>query len=135
VKDDHKYQLKYLTHEGKAYYEDWLRDLDAVTRGKVQFQVFKLRYGIGNQKPITGEESLYELKIDLGPGYRVYYSRVGRDILLILTASQKRDQNRTIKQAKNLLNAYLAQQEASKRSTGSKKLKNEGSSGKRKRKG
>lgn len=56
----------------KCPVEEWIRGLrDKVTRLKIERQIDKLARGLGLQKSLG---SVSELKIDLGPGYRVYYA-------------------------------------------------------------
>lgn len=45
-------------------------------------------------------EGIYELKVDYGPGYRVYFSVIGKTIVLLLLGGDKKSQNKDIAQAK-----------------------------------
>lgn len=58
----------------------------------------------GDCKPLR--DGVQELKIDHGPGYRVYLSRQGPVLVLLLCGSDKADQNRAIKQAIDYLNDW-----------------------------
>ena len=58
----------------------------------------------GDCKPLR--DGVQELRIDHGPGYRVYLSRQGPVLVLLLCGSNKRDQNRAIKQAVDYLNDW-----------------------------
>lgn len=49
---------------------------------------------------------LWEAKVDVGPGYRLYFSRVGRDIILLLCGGDKRSQRQDIKLARIYLNDW-----------------------------
>jgi putative addiction module killer protein len=57
-------------------------------------------------------QAVRELRIDLGPGYRVYYARVGKAVVLLLCAGDKRKQQADIKRAKEYLDDYLERQES-----------------------
>jgi putative addiction module killer protein len=59
---------------------------------------------LGDWKALRGTEGIAELRDPYGPGYRVYFSRVGQRIILLLAGSTKRDQKKAIASAK----AYLA---------------------------
>ena len=67
---------RYRTADGHVPYSDWLMVLDDSTAGRVSAYVDRMRSGnFGNSRPLGS--GLSELKIDLGPGYRVYYLRDG----------------------------------------------------------
>jgi putative addiction module killer protein len=51
-------------------------------------------------------DGVWELKIDLGPGYRVYYAQAGEKIILLLCAGSKRSQEKDIDRAVNYWNDY-----------------------------
>ena len=55
----------------------------------------------GDVKPAG--EGISELRIDYGPGYRVYYKDTGKEIIVLLCGGDKRTQSRDIEQAKKLL--------------------------------
>ena len=58
----------------------------------------------GDCKPVR--DGVQELKVDVGPGYRVYLSRQGPVLVLLLCGSDKTDQRRAIKQAIDYLNDW-----------------------------
>ena len=58
----------------------------------------------GDVEPVG--EGVSELRINYGPGYRVYLSRQGPVLVLLLCGSDKSDQNRAIKQAVDYLNDW-----------------------------
>jgi putative addiction module killer protein len=84
----------------------WLADLKDV-RARAQIRARLARVGAGNLgdcKPLR--EGVQELKIDYGPGYRVYLSRQGPVMVLLLCGSDKGDQNKAINQAIEYLNDW-----------------------------
>jgi putative addiction module killer protein len=91
----------YTAKNGKDYYREFLDTLDGQTSTKVQAQVTKLAVGIGNVKTLANK--LWELKIDLGPGYRIFFTRRGNEIVLVLAGSDKSEQGRIIRLARRLL--------------------------------
>ena len=84
----------------------WLADLKDI-RARAQIRARLARVGAGNLgdcKPLR--DGVQELRIDYGPGYRVYLSRQGPVMVLLLCGSDKSDQDRAIKQAIECLNDW-----------------------------
>ena len=77
----------------------WLRTLrDRQARARIQVRIDRLRLGLpGNAKSVGGRVS--ELRIDYGPGYRVYFARRGREYIILLAGGDKRTQSRDIRKA------------------------------------
>ena len=79
-----------------AKWLDGLRDIHA--RARVQARVERLAAGNpGDVKPVG--EGVSELRIDHGPGYRVYYTMRGRTLIILLAGGDKRTQAADIKTA------------------------------------
>ncbi|HBK44169.1 MULTISPECIES: type II toxin-antitoxin system RelE/ParE family toxin [unclassified Polynucleobacter] len=89
----------YTDTQGKAPFEDWLHGLkDIQARAKIRARLARVEAGnFGDCKALRA--GVQELKLDYGPGYRVYLSRQGDEIVLLLCGSDKSDQDRAIKQA------------------------------------
>ena len=98
--------LRYMTLSGEDVIGDWLSRLrDARTRAKIETRFARLALGnFGDCKGLKG--GLFELRIDWGPGYRVYYSMVGRTTVLLLAGGDKGTQNADIKRAQKYLSDY-----------------------------
>ncbi len=78
---------------------DGLRDIRV--RAHVQARIERLAMGNpGDVKPVG--DGVSELRIDHGPGYRVYYTKRGREVILLLAGGNKSTQNRDIKRALRL---------------------------------
>ena len=95
-----QYTLRhYLTRDGRDVIISWmkgLRDRQAVTR--VTARLDRVRYGnFGDHKPRA--EGVWELRIDYGPGYHVYYCMDGENIVLLLCGEDKSTQNADIETA------------------------------------
>lgn len=80
----------------------WLDGLsDVHVRARILVRVERLAAGNpGDVKPVG--EGVSEMRIDYGPGYRVYYKKDGRDILILLAGGDKQGQARDIKTALSL---------------------------------
>ena len=83
-------------------YLDWINGLrDRTTRARIQVRVDRLVHGHpGSHRHLGG--GLSELKIDLGPGYRVYYLRRGDELLVLLAGGDKSRQHLDIERAREL---------------------------------
>ena len=89
----------YLTVEGRAPFSQWLGALkDLKGRALIRVRLDRLSLGnFGDCNPIG--EGLHELRIDFGPGYRVYFGQKGKQLVLLLCGGTKRTQKRDIAQA------------------------------------
>ena len=82
-----------------AEWLDGLRDLRA--RARVQVRIERLASGlVGDVKPVGGGVS--ELRIDYGPGYRVYFTKRGGAVVILLAGGDKRTQAAGIRTAVRL---------------------------------
>jgi putative addiction module killer protein len=82
-----------------ARWIDELRDIHA--RARIQARIERLATGNpGDVRPVG--EGVSELRIDYGPGYRVYYTKRGRTVLILLAGGDKRTQATDIKTALRL---------------------------------
>jgi len=83
--------------EFTARFRDWLDALtDLPGRARVQARIQRLAAGNpGHHRVLL--EGVCELKIDAGPGYRVYYVRRGADLIVLLAGGDKRSQARDIR--------------------------------------
>ena len=83
-------------------YARWLDGLrDARARARVLVRVERLAAGnLGDVRPVG--EGVSELRIDYGPGYRVYFRKQGRTVVILLAGGDKRTQDRDIATALRL---------------------------------
>jgi putative addiction module killer protein len=98
--------LRYVTESGNDVIGEWLKGLrDAQTRAKIAARFARLAAGnFGDCKPLRG--GVWELRIDWGPGYRVYYAVAGRACVLLLCGGAKRGQSADIRRAIEYWNDY-----------------------------
>ena len=85
-------------------YRDWINSLkDRWGRARVQVRVDRLVHGNpGQHRTLT--DGVCELKIDLGPGYRIYYTERGGVVIVLLAGGDKSTQQQDIKAAISLAN-------------------------------
>lgn len=83
-------------------FDQWLDGLrDPLAQARIATRIVRIESGLlGDWKPVGSAVS--ELRIDHGPGYRMYFTIREREIVILLCGSDKRDQDRAIKQAKAL---------------------------------
>jgi putative addiction module killer protein len=80
----------------------WLRGLNDVRAiARIQIRIDRLSLGnVGDVKAVG--EGISEMRIDYGPGYRVYFRKTGKTILLLLCGGDKNSQVADIKTAKRM---------------------------------
>ena len=97
---------RYVTRSGKDVFGEWLSGLkDVRTRAKIATRIDRLsNENFGDCKSLSN--GLFELRIDWGPGYRVYYALVGKSVVLLLCGGAKRKQSSDIEHAMEYLTDY-----------------------------
>ena len=96
----------YVTRLGDDVFEGWLDSLrDTKAEARIAARIARLAAGnFGDCKPLAS--GVWELRVDWGPGYRIYYSRVGRTRVLLLCGGDKRSQAADINRAIGYWNDY-----------------------------
>ncbi|MBI3533865.1 MAG: type II toxin-antitoxin system RelE/ParE family toxin, partial [Deltaproteobacteria bacterium] len=81
--------LEYETETGKCPFRDWLEGLkDYVARAIIRKRLNRIRTGnMGDKKPVG--DGVFELRVDFGPGYRVYFGEDGLKIVVLLCGGDK----------------------------------------------
>lgn len=99
-------QLRYYeTAGGRFPFGEWLHTLDVSMRQRVQGRLSRVRLGhMGDAEPVG--EGVFEIKLDMGPGYRIYYGLHGRELVILLYAGDKRRQAADINKAKGYWRDY-----------------------------
>lgn len=80
-------------------YNGWIRSIaDKKTKARIILAISRMRRGLlGNWKDVG--KGVFELRLDFGPGYRIYYAKVGRVLLVLLGGGDKSSQQRDITRA------------------------------------
>ena len=96
----------YVSRAGKDIFDEWLSALaDRRAQAKIASRINRLAAGnFGDCKTLS--QGVSELRIDWGPGYRVYYAKVGRFCVLLLCGGDKRAQSADIRRAVEYFNDY-----------------------------
>lgn len=98
---------RYRTASGREPFTDWLSDLsDRQSRARILARLERLELGnFGDAKLLR--DGVSELRIDWGPGYRVYFGRDGRTVIVLLCGGDKRKQAADIRRAVELWEEYV----------------------------
>ena len=101
----------YINRSGKDVFDDWHSQLtDVRTQAKIAARINRITAGnFGDCKSVG--HGIYELRIDWGPGYRVYYATIGQSIVLLLCGGDKRTQVADIARAEAYLSDYKVRTE------------------------
>ncbi|MCX5925387.1 MAG: type II toxin-antitoxin system RelE/ParE family toxin [Candidatus Dependentiae bacterium] len=90
-----------IVTNGKEPFVHWLDDLDQKTQSIVFSRLDRLILGnFGDCKQIKDGSGVWELRIDHGPGYRIYFGKKGIQLIILLLGGDKKTQNRDIIKAK-----------------------------------
>ena len=97
--------IEFLNSAGVSPFARWREKLDPATRSRVTVAVLRLE--AGNFSAVKGAgEGIYELRMDFGPGYRVYFGKDGEDLVILLGGGTKKRQEADIKAAQALWQEY-----------------------------
>lgn len=96
---DRLFELRrYQISDGRVPVSEWLEGLDNASSGRVLAYVDRMKAGnFGNSRSVG--EGVSELKINFGPGYRVYYLRNGDSIVVLLCGGDKNSQQSDVSRA------------------------------------
>lgn len=96
----------YVSPAGRDLFDEWLSQLgDPRTQAKIAVRIDRLAAGnLGDCKPLR--DGLWELRIDWGPGYRVYYALTGKESVPLLSVGDKRRQAADVEKALGYLKNY-----------------------------
>ena len=89
------FEIREYLEGGHSPFAEWFDGLDSVTAARVDRYVRRLESGnFGAAKALR--EGVFELRLDFGPGYRVYFGRAGKTIVILLGGGSKRRQDADI---------------------------------------
>jgi putative addiction module killer protein len=116
-------------------FDDWLGALqDQVAKAAITERIERLKKGLlGDVRPVGGMPGLYELRVDVGPGYRVYFIKVGKQIILLLLGGDKSTQKADIAAAKSMVREIVKKAAEARKKREEEERKAEKASGKARR--
>lgn len=95
----------YETENGKLPFEEWLDDLDKVTRVRILARLERVRQSnYGDYKSVG--EGVFELRYFFGAGYRIYFAEDGDTVVLLLCGGDKSSQVKDIAKAQEYWRSY-----------------------------
>src|SRR5258708_5356631 len=86
----------YVTRDGKRPFQEWIGSLkDFEAQGRILARLERVRLGLwADCKPVG--DGLSELRVDTGPGYRVYFGQEGRTVVILLGGGSKATQRKDL---------------------------------------
>ena len=102
----------YQDEKGKEPFSNWFNSLRGdQTRARIDNKLGRVRLNnFGDSKALG--DGLYELRLHFGPGYRLYYGKTKKSLIVLLTGSDKARQAKAIKKAKQYWQDYKTQNNA-----------------------
>jgi putative addiction module killer protein len=98
----------YQTEDNRVPFDDWLNSIqDKSTQNAIINRIDRMELGsTANFRPVG--EGVTELKIDRGPGYRVYFGQDGETLIILLAGGDKSTQDKDCAKAKEYWREYNA---------------------------
>ena len=96
----------YQTPNGREPFTEWLESLrNRKTRTRIQARLDRVAVGhLGDYRSVGA--GVFELRLQFGPGYRIYFGEAGNTIILLLCGGDKSSQDRDIERAKAYWQEY-----------------------------
>ncbi|KKD39289.1 type II toxin-antitoxin system RelE/ParE family toxin [Limnoraphis robusta] len=104
---------RYIKVDGKIPFSEWIDSLqDRKARLKIKLRLDRVEEGnLGDYRSVG--EGVFELRLNYGPGYRIYFGQVGLTIILLLCGGDKKTQVTDIQTAKKYWRDYNARNTSS----------------------
>ena len=101
--------IEYCASDGRAPFRTWMDSLkDKRTRARIDARLLRVRLGnFGDAKAVGG--GVHELRINFGPGYRIYFGLEGVRVVVLLIGGDKTTQTKDIENAKTYWADYTSE--------------------------
>ena len=107
LSDAYMRRMTNVVHKSNRF-NDWLTALaDEKARGAIAARIVRIEAGLMGDVKALGQ-GLSEMRVDVGPGYRVYMTQQGRQVIVLLCGGDKSSQVRDIKAARDMVSALEA---------------------------
>ena len=99
---------EYVTETGESPFAEWLKGVrDINAKKKILVRIRRASLGnLGDWKSLENAKGIFEMREHCGAGYRIFFSFVGKKLILLLAGSDKGGQERTITRVKQYLDDY-----------------------------
>lgn len=104
-----KTKLVFRLPGGKEPYEDWVKSLPEQIRALIEVYIIRISAGGGKKNIKYLKDGVFEIKIDYGPGWKVYFGEDGQ-YMILLKGGNKKTQIRDIEKAKEYWRIYAQEQ-------------------------
>ena len=94
----------YVDALGRNAFERWFEKLDGGTRARITVALDQVENG--NFSTAKGIRNIFELRLDFGPGYRIYFGKDGDTLVILLAGGTKDRQQNDIERAQALWREY-----------------------------
>lgn len=101
---------EYLREDESSLYRKWFDDLETNAAAKVATALVRLE--MGNTSNVKWFDGIGEVRIDWGPGYRIYLAKDGEALVILFGGGTKKSQKKDIKKAKALHAEYKQRKKA-----------------------
>ena len=99
------YELREYLEDGRSPFGTWFKRLAPVAAARIDKYLRRMAQGnFGDSKSVG--DGTRELRMNFGPGYRVYYGRDGKRLIILLAGGSKGSQTRDIREARRRWNRY-----------------------------
>lgn len=96
---------EYLTRDGRSPFREWLDSRVKAVKARIQARLLRFELGnLGDHKSIG--EGIWEARVMLGPGYRIYFGKDGDAIIVLLLGGDKGSQAKDIARAQGFWRDY-----------------------------
>ena len=112
---------EFLREDGTSPFQNWFMKLDAQAASKITTALLRLE--LGNTSAIKWFSGLGELRIDWGPGYRVYLIKDGDALIVLFGGGTKSMQQKDVEKSKALIHEYKIRKKALVANKAAKSLK------------
>lgn len=101
---------KYKTPNGIVPFDELFETLDNNTQARIDTRLDRVALGNSGDYKFIGA-GVFELRLNLGPGYRIYYALDGLEVVLLFAGGDKKTQTKDIKMAQRYWKAYCEEKE------------------------
>ncbi|MBU6338950.1 MAG: type II toxin-antitoxin system RelE/ParE family toxin [Rickettsiales bacterium] len=97
---DHQYDIEiFTTTQGKEPFSDWFESFDRNIKKRIILRIDRIKNGnLGDYKNIG--DGVFKFKFDFGSGYRIYFGKDNKKLIILLCGGDKKTQKQDIKKAK-----------------------------------